>query len=81
MWNTRELREAAIGRGFTEVSDIYEANFRRRLMSMGLRISGRKQKRNRTPPLAEFVEHLVLPDPGEMLGAAAGFLTKKNDRA
>jgi len=77
MWNTRELREAAIGRGFTEVSDMYEANFRRRLMSMGLRISGRKQKRDRTPPLAEFVEHLVLPDPGEMLGAAAGFLTKK----
>ena len=48
MWNTRELREAAIGRGFTEVSDMYEANFRRRLMSMGLRISGRKQKRDRS---------------------------------
>ena len=31
-------------RGFTEVSDMYEANFRRRLMSMGLRISGAKAK-------------------------------------
>jgi hypothetical protein len=34
-WNTREVQEAAIQRGFTEVSDMYEANFRRRLMSMG----------------------------------------------
>jgi hypothetical protein len=80
-WNTREVREAAIRRGFPEVSDMYEANFRRRLISMGLRLSGQKQTRRARAPLAEFVEDLVLPEPGEMLGSAAGFLTKKNDKA
>lgn len=80
-WNTREVQEAAIRRGFTEVSDIYEANFRRRLMSMGLRISGQKQTRRARAPLAEFVEHVVLPDPETMWGAVGGFLTKKNDKA
>jgi hypothetical protein len=76
-WNTREVQEAAMGRGFTLATELYETNFRRRLMSMGLRISGRKQKQDRTPPLAEFVEHVVLLDPGEMCGAIGGFLTKK----
>jgi hypothetical protein len=61
-WNTREVRTAAIGRGFTEASRMLEANFRRHLMSMGLRVSGRKQKRARTPPLAEFVRNVRLPD-------------------
>jgi hypothetical protein len=60
---------------------MYEANFRRRLMSMGLRLSGGKQTRRARAPLAEFVKHVVLPDPETMWGAAGGFLTKKNDKA
>jgi hypothetical protein len=77
-WNTREVLEAASKRGFTEAERMYEQNFRRRLLSMGLPISGRKQKRNRTPPLAQFLRHVVLPDPRKMWGSLGGFLTKKN---
>jgi len=70
-WNTREVKEAAIGRGFTEFAEangVYEQNFRRHLMSMGLRISGRKQKRKRTAPLADFVQRISLPRIDKTLG-------------
>jgi hypothetical protein len=77
-WNTRQVQEAAIQRGFTEAREMDEANFRRRLISKGLPISGRKQKRRARAPLAEFVEHVVLPDPETMWSVAGGFLTKKN---
>jgi hypothetical protein len=77
-WNTREVKEAAIQRGFTEADEMDEANFRRRLITIGLRIRGRRQKRDRTPPLAEFVRNVVLPDPEKVWGSFGGFLTKKN---
>jgi hypothetical protein len=77
-WNTREVQEAAIQRGFTEADEMDEANFRRRLITIGLRVNGRKQKQDRTPPLAEFVRNVVLPDPEKVWGSLGGFLTKKN---
>jgi hypothetical protein len=77
-WNTREAQEAAIRRGIAGASDKYEADFRRRMLTIGLPISGRKQKRKRTPPLAEFVRNIAPPDPEKMWGLFGGFLTKKN---
>jgi hypothetical protein len=46
-------------------------------MTRGLRYRGSKQKLDRTPPLAEFVSRVVLPDPGKMWGEVGGFLTEK----
>jgi hypothetical protein len=77
-WNTREIQEAAFQRGLTDAQKKYEADFRRRLLTIGLPVSGRKQKRNRTPPLAEFVIDVVLPEFGNVWGAFGGFLTQKN---
>jgi hypothetical protein len=77
-WNTREIREAAIQRGFIEAQSRHEADFRRRLLTIGLPVSGRKQKRNRTPPLAEFVKNVVLPESRGLWGAFGGFLTQKS---
>ena len=77
-WNTREVQKAAIQRGFTEADEMGEADFRRRLITIGLRVSGRKQKQNRTLPLAEFVRDVVLPEPEKVWGSLGGFLTKKN---
>jgi hypothetical protein len=76
-WNTREIQEAAIQRGFAEAQGKHEADFRRRLLTIGLPVSGKKQNRNRTPPLADFVRTVVLPDPGKMWGEFGGFLTQK----
>jgi hypothetical protein len=67
-WNTREVQEAAGKRGFTEAERMHEQNFRRRLMSMGLRIGGQKHKRSHTAPLAEFVLHVRLPDTDKVRG-------------
>jgi hypothetical protein len=79
-WNAREVLDAASKRGFTFKKErMYQPeNFRRHLMSIGLRIAGKKQKRDRTPLLAEFVIRVVLPDSGEIWGSVGGFLTKKN---
>jgi hypothetical protein len=76
-WNTREVRDAAIQRGLNEADDMPKENFRRRMLTMGLPLKGRKQKRNR-PPLAQFITNVALPDSGKMWGAMAGYLTKKN---
>jgi hypothetical protein len=77
-WNTREVVDAALRR-FNDADAVPEPEqLRRHLLSIGLPISGRKQKRDRTPPLFKFVVGLVLPDPGTMWGEAGGFLTKKN---
>jgi hypothetical protein len=77
-WNTREVVEAALRR-FNEPDAIPEPEgLRRHLMSIGLRSAGKKQKQDRTAPLAEFVEHVVLPDPENTWGSLGGFLTKKN---
>jgi hypothetical protein len=79
-WNTREVLDAATKRGLSfEKERMYQPEiFRRHLMSIGLRISGKKQKQDRTPPLAQFVENLVLPDTEEIWGSLGGFLTKTN---
>lgn len=81
-WNTREVVDAAIKRGFTfRKESMYQPeNFRRHLMSIGLRFkfTGKKQKRGRTPPLSEFVENVVLPDQKKMWGAFGGLVTKIN---
>jgi hypothetical protein len=77
-WNTREVVEAALRR-FNEPDSIPEPKeLRRHLMSIGLRIAGRKQKQDRTPLLAQFVENVVLPDPEKVWGTLGGFVTKKN---
>jgi hypothetical protein len=77
-WNTREIEEAALRR-FNEPDEIPEPKkLRRHLTSTGLPIAGKKQKQDRTPPLAQFVEHLVLPDSQKMWGSLGGFLTKTN---
>jgi hypothetical protein len=79
-WNAREVLDAAIKRKIKiEKETMHRPEiFRRHLMSIGLRIAGKKQKQDRTPPLADFVIHVVLPDSGKMWGAMSGFVTKKN---
>jgi hypothetical protein len=47
-------------------------------MTRGLLFRGKKQKKDRTPPLAEFVEQVELPDPEKVWGRMGGFLTKTN---
>jgi hypothetical protein len=78
-WNTRQILEAAIQRRFIGALNKPEVeDFRRRMLTIGLPVSGRKQKRNRTPPLAEFVRDVVLPESGKLWGAFGGFLTQKS---
>jgi hypothetical protein len=83
-WNTREVLDAACQREFTEWPDGIDqlTKFRRHWMSCGLRFPGKKQKRDRTPPLAEFVEKISLPDSGnkELHGVPvwSRYVTKKN---
>jgi hypothetical protein len=60
-WNSREVQEAA-ERRFSRVPIREPEKLRRHLMSIGLRIAGRKKKRKRLPPLAEFVEKVRVPD-------------------
>jgi hypothetical protein len=76
-WNTREVRDAAIQRGLNETDEMPEENFRRRMLTMGLPLRGKKQTRTE-PPLADFVRDVALPDSGKMWGRVAGFLTKTN---
>ena len=59
-WNTREVQEAAKRRGFTPAKKMYEANFRRYLLTRGIAVRGRKTKRE-SPPLAEFVQEVEPP--------------------
>ena len=66
-WNTREVQDAAKQRGFCE-GKMEETNFRRHLMSMGMRIKGRKQRRDRIPLLAKFVREVLLPDTQKVYG-------------
>jgi hypothetical protein len=69
-WNSRAVRAAALVR-FRQQFAIPEAEkFRRHWMNLGLRFTGRKSKR-RTPPLAEFVRHISVPDPDKMRGGAS----------
>lgn len=77
-WNTREVLNAASIREIAfenEKAGIDKLiNFQKYWIRRGLRFVGRKQKQNRTPPLAEFVRRLVLPDSTKMWGSLAGFL-------
>jgi hypothetical protein len=66
-WNTREVREAAAQRGFREAEEMAEEKFRRYWMTRGLRLGGKRTSRT-SPPLAEFVRHVSLPDPNNVLG-------------
>jgi hypothetical protein len=83
-WNTREVLNAASGRAINferEKPGIDELiKFQKYWIRRGLRFAGRKQKHNRTPPLADFVRHIVLPDRDKMWGSIGGllFLPKKN---
>jgi hypothetical protein len=80
-WNAREVLECCCRRFHedrTGLLDKGEADFRRYWMTRGLLFRGKKQKKDRTPPLAEFVEHVVLPDPEKVWGRMGGFLTKTN---
>jgi hypothetical protein len=70
-WNAREVLECCCKRfdeDRTGLLDKDEGHFRRYWMTRGLRYSGSKQKLDRTPPLAEFVSRVGLPDPGKMWG-------------
>jgi hypothetical protein len=83
-WNNREVLGAASNRGIDfekEKAGIDELiRFQKFWIRRGLRFVGRKQKRNRTPPLAKFVEHVVLPDSEKMWGSVdrSVFLPKKS---
>jgi hypothetical protein len=83
-WNTREVLNAACNREIDfekEKAGIDKLiTFQKYWIRRGLRFVGGKQKQNRTPPLAEFVTRLVLPDPEKMWGSLGGllFLPKKN---
>jgi hypothetical protein len=59
-WNIREVQQAAKTRGFTPAEEMYEANFRRYLLTRGIAVRGRRTKRE-SPPLAEFVQELEPP--------------------
>src|SRR5262249_32304282 len=66
-WTAREVLECCSQRfqnDPTGLLDEDEACFRRYWMSRGLRFAGKKQKR--TPPLAEFVRDITLPDSGSV---------------
>jgi len=78
-WNAREVLNAAVKRDIKIEKDTMHRPeiFRRHLRSIGLPIAGKKQKLDRTPPLSEFVNRVVLPDSGKMWGSMGGFLTKK----
>jgi len=80
-WNAREVSEAASARGFDgAIFDKEVADFRRYWMSRGLRFAGRKTKR-RTPPLAEFVRDIALPNLDSVCDLVGWFpLRKKTDR-
>ena len=83
-WNTREVLDAVIKRGMDfekEKAGIDKLiTFQKYWIRRGLRFVGGKQKQNRAPLLAEFVEHVVLPEPAKMWGSVGGllFLPKKN---
>jgi hypothetical protein len=59
-WNSREVWQAACARGFKKADDMYEANFRRYLLTRGLAIKGRKTTRE-SPPLSKFVQEVEPP--------------------
>lgn len=72
-WNTREIQQAAISRGFADAESQKilrkaEANFRRHWMGIGLRIRGKKHKQAHTPPLVEFVRRVRLPEMRKVRG-------------
>ena len=79
-WNTREVQDAAKQRGFDLARRMYEPNFRRHMLTTGIPLSGKKQRKDRTPPLAEFVSTVVLP--GKVWRVLdrpeGGYLTEKN---
>jgi hypothetical protein len=80
-WNAREVLECCCARFLedrTGLLDKDEDHFRRYWMARGLRFAGKKQNRNRTPLLAEFVRNVVLSNPGTVWGSLGGFLTQKN---
>jgi hypothetical protein len=83
-WNTREVLNAASNReidfGKEKPGIDKLITFQKYWIRRGLRFTGRKQKQSRTPPLAEFVRHIVVPDPEKMWGSLGGFLflPKKN---
>jgi hypothetical protein len=83
-WNAREVLNAASEREIDferEKAGIDKLiTFQKYWIRRGLRFTGRKQKQSRTPSLAEFVRHIVVPDPEKMWGSFGGFLflPKKN---
>ncbi|HEV3098862.1 MAG TPA: hypothetical protein VGY75_04030 [Candidatus Udaeobacter sp.] len=83
-WNTREVLNVASEREIDfekEKAGIDKLiRFQKYWIRRGLRFTGGKQKQNRTPPLAEFVRRVVLPDSEKMWGSLGGFLfpPKKN---
>jgi hypothetical protein len=83
-WSTREVLNAASEREIDferEKTGIDKLiTFQKYWIRRGLRFVGGKQKQNRPPPLAEFVRHVVLPEPEKMWGSFGGFLflPKKN---
>jgi hypothetical protein len=83
-WNTREVLNVASEREIDfekEKAGIDKLiRFQKYWIRRGLRFTGGKQKQNRTPPLAEFVRSVVLPDSKKMWGSLGGFLflPKKN---
>ena len=83
-WSAREVLNAASEREIDfereEAGIDILITFQKYWIRRGLRFAGRKQKQTRTPPLAEFVKHVVVPDPEKMWGSFGGFLflPKKN---
>jgi hypothetical protein len=80
-WNVREVLESASRRGidFGETRLAELEKFQKYWIRVGLRFMGGRHPKNRTPPLRDFVEGMVLPDPVTMWGEAGGllFLPKK----
>src|SRR5713101_2566752 len=60
-WSAGEVLGASCSRGFAEVAEKLEADFRRYWMTRGLRFTGTRTNR-RSPPLAEFVKTVSIPN-------------------
>ena len=83
-WNNREVLGAASNReiDFSKEKPGIDKliKFQKYWIRRGLRFVGGKQKQNRTPPLAEFVKQIVLPNSEKMWGSVGRsvFLPKKS---
>ncbi|HEY2711407.1 MAG TPA: hypothetical protein VGI60_02750 [Chthoniobacterales bacterium] len=68
-WNAHQVIATAIDRGFSEpLVDKDPREFARHWITRGLRFSGGKQSKSKSPKLTQFVRQLVVPDPKTIRG-------------